>query len=48
VTLDAQGNLYGTAQKAGANGYGTVWELAKGSNTLLTLADFTSTDGANP
>lgn len=27
VTLDASGNLYGTASQAGAYGYGTVWEI---------------------
>lgn len=27
VTLDAQGNLYGTASNGGAYGYGVVWEI---------------------
>jgi uncharacterized repeat protein (TIGR03803 family) len=27
VTLDAHGNLYGTASGCGANGYGVVWEI---------------------
>jgi uncharacterized repeat protein (TIGR03803 family) len=44
VTLDAQGDLFGTAYKGGVDGLGTVWELAKGSNTISTIASF---DGAN-
>ena len=27
VTLDASGNLYGTAVLGGANGFGVVWEV---------------------
>jgi len=27
VLLDANGNLYGTASRGGANGFGTVWEI---------------------
>ena len=27
VTLDTNGNLYGTTSSCGANGYGTVWEI---------------------
>jgi uncharacterized repeat protein (TIGR03803 family) len=27
VTLDSNGNLYGTASRSGANGYGSVWEI---------------------
>ena len=32
----------------GANGDGTVFELAKGSGTITTLASFNGTNGANP
>jgi len=28
VTINADGNLYGTAQSGGANGYGVVWKIA--------------------
>ena len=41
VTLDAQGNLYGTTYAGGGANLGTVWELAKGSNTITPLALFT-------
>jgi uncharacterized repeat protein (TIGR03803 family) len=33
VALDADGNLYGAATFGGANGGGSVWELARGSGT---------------
>jgi uncharacterized repeat protein (TIGR03803 family) len=48
VTFDANGNLYGTAVFGGANGIGTVWEMAKGSSTITALASFDGTKGANP
>lgn len=45
------GNLYGTTWGGGANGYGTVFEIAP-AGTLTTLYDFCSqpgcTDGKNP
>jgi uncharacterized repeat protein (TIGR03803 family) len=40
VTLDANGDLFGTTIGGGANGAGTVWELAKGSGTIMALASF--------
>ena len=51
VTLDSQGNLYGTCRQGGVSkfdGSGTVWELPRGSNTVVTLAQFTKNDGYNP
>jgi uncharacterized repeat protein (TIGR03803 family) len=48
VTLDANGNLYGTTSSGGANGFGTVWELTKGSGTIAALSSFNGTNGANP
>jgi uncharacterized repeat protein (TIGR03803 family) len=48
VTLDAQGNLYGTTTQGGANGVGTVWEVAQGSNTITTLASFNGANESNP
>jgi hypothetical protein len=46
-TLDAHGNLFGTALDGGAN-FGTVWELVKGSGTINALASFDVTNGSNP
>ncbi len=40
VILDSQGNLYGTTPYDGAYGSGTVYEIAKGSNTITTLTSF--------
>ncbi len=47
VALDSQGNLYGTAG-GGAFGGGTVFEIAKGSNTITTLASFNGANGLYP
>ena len=48
VVLDGQGNLYGTTVTAGASKDGTVFEIAKGSNSITTLASFNGTNGASP
>jgi uncharacterized repeat protein (TIGR03803 family) len=48
VTLDEQGDLYGTAYYGGPGGEGTVWELAKGSSTLSVLASFNGANGGYP
>src|ERR1019366_7771530 len=41
------GDLYGTAQEGGANGYGTVFKITP-PGTLTTLHRFNGTDGATP
>lgn len=50
VILDASGNLYGTTSAGGAYGYGTVFQIATGSqwteNILYSFQN--STDGATP
>jgi uncharacterized repeat protein (TIGR03803 family) len=48
VIMDSSGNLYGTTFYGGASGYGTVFELAKGSQTITRLASFNDINGANP
>ena len=53
VVFDAAGNLYGATAAGGANGYGTVFELAGGSGgtwTYKVLHTFAinGTDGAEP
>jgi uncharacterized repeat protein (TIGR03803 family) len=45
---DSSGNLFGTAFDGGASAYGTVFEIATGSNTITALASFSGTNGANP
>ncbi len=45
---DSSGNLFGTTYAGGTNNEGTVFELAKGSSTITTLAPFNGTDGAYP
>jgi uncharacterized repeat protein (TIGR03803 family) len=48
LVLDANGNLYGTASGGGASNDGTVFEVAKGTGTITTLASFNGTDGSVP
>jgi uncharacterized repeat protein (TIGR03803 family) len=42
------GNLYGTTQLGGADGYGTVFSVSPAGTNLLILATFNQTDGAYP
>ena len=48
VIADSAGNLFGTTYQGGGSNQGTVFELAKGSHSLLTLATFTGANGAYP
>ena len=48
VISDAAGDLFGTTYVGGAHGDGTVYEIAKSTGTLTTLATFTGANGANP
>jgi len=59
ITLDSAGDLFGTAISGatvdggllsqGADRFGSVWELAKGSSTFTNLYSFTDgADGAGP
>ena len=48
VALDSSGNLFGTTSVGGAYSYGTVFEVALGSDTITTLASFNQTNGDNP
>ncbi len=48
LVMDGSGNLYGTAQGANRNAYGTVFELAPGSGTLTILARFAFPAGRSP
>ena len=45
VTVDAQGNLYGTIPYGGDYGDGMLWEIVRGSNSITTLASFDGIDG---
>ena len=48
LIMDSSGNLYGTTYEGGPSNDGTVFELAKGSGTITTLASFKGTNGADP
>jgi uncharacterized repeat protein (TIGR03803 family) len=43
----SDGNLYGTTQQGGANGYGTVFKIST-DGALTSLYSFGGNDGANP
>ncbi len=47
VTLDSQGNLYGTTEEGGAYGYGTVFKIDTLGNFSL-LHSFNNSDGSVP
>jgi uncharacterized repeat protein (TIGR03803 family) len=53
LIMDSGGNLYGTTSTGGAygtsaGGFGTVFELAKNSSTITTLASFDGRNGKYP
>ncbi len=48
VTLDAEGDIFGTTGEGGADGYGTVFEIKAGTSTLTTLYSFAGEDGNYP
>lgn len=48
LLADAAGNLYGTTSAGGANGHGTVFEIAAGTHAFTTLYSFSGADGAAP
>src|SRR5262249_10936924 len=47
LALDAAGNLFGTTTAGGASGSGTVFEVAKGSGQITTLATFDVDNGSD-
>jgi uncharacterized repeat protein (TIGR03803 family) len=48
LTHDALGNLYGAATAGGTANYGNVFALPVGSTSILPIASFPGTVGANP
>ena len=48
LIMDSQGNLFGTTSQGGSSYNGTVFEIAKGSGTITTLASFNFVNGSNP
>ncbi|HSZ58402.1 MAG TPA: choice-of-anchor tandem repeat GloVer-containing protein [Tepidisphaeraceae bacterium] len=40
IAVDANGNVFGTTTFGGANGFGTIFEIAHGSRNVTTLASF--------
>jgi uncharacterized repeat protein (TIGR03803 family) len=48
LVADSAGNLYGTAEKAGPDNDGTVFEWVKATNSTTLVASFNGVNGANP
>jgi uncharacterized repeat protein (TIGR03803 family) len=48
VVFDGSGNLFGTTEYGGAKGYGTVFEIAAGTNTITNIASFNGSNGLRP
>ena len=48
VVFDSAGNLYGTTYGGGSNGYGTVFEVASGTQAVTTLVYFNGNNGDQP
>jgi uncharacterized repeat protein (TIGR03803 family) len=48
LVADAAGNLYGTTTAGGANGLGTVYSIAAGTNAFSVLASLSNSTGGSP
>ena len=48
VSLDSNGDLLGTSEFGGSTAQGSVWEIPKGTQTLLTLYSPTFSGGHDP
>ncbi|HET6250870.1 MAG TPA: choice-of-anchor tandem repeat GloVer-containing protein [Tepidisphaeraceae bacterium] len=48
VTLDANGNLFGTTTAGGTSGDGTIFEVARGTGAITTIASFAGANGVDP
>jgi len=48
VTINDDGDIFGTASSGGVDNNGTLWKIAHGTNTIETIAAFSGADGAVP
>src|SRR5262249_42396638 len=48
LVLDDSGNLFGTTFGGGANGEGSIFEIAADGHTVTTLASFNGDNGSTP
>jgi uncharacterized repeat protein (TIGR03803 family) len=48
LTIDGDGDLFGTTSQGGASNDGTVFEVKAGSGVITTLASFDGADGKSP
>src|SRR5579863_2780802 len=43
ILVDSRGDVYGATVDGGANSFGTVFEVSKGSSSIVTVASFNKT-----
>ncbi len=48
LAIDSSGNLFGTTNEGGVGGHGTVFEIAHGTTSTITLASFNGNNGQYP
>ena len=48
ILFDSAGDMFATTSAGGANGDGTVVEIALGSGSITTLHSFNGSDGTSP
>jgi uncharacterized repeat protein (TIGR03803 family) len=48
LVSDAAGDLFGITSEGGADNDGTIFEIAKSTGALTTMASFTGANGADP
>jgi uncharacterized repeat protein (TIGR03803 family) len=48
LSLDANGNIYGTTSSGGAYNDGTIFKIPNGNYTMTTVASFNGTNGSFP
>ena len=48
LLMDTAGDLFGSASAGGSNSFGTVFEIASGTNAITALGSFNGLDGGDP
>ncbi len=48
LTVDSQGNIFGTTHNGGTSNLGTIFEITAGSGAITPIASFDYSDGAYP
>jgi uncharacterized repeat protein (TIGR03803 family) len=48
LLIGRDGNIYGTTQDGGANGYGTIFKIIASNDAVTTIASFNGANGGDP